>query len=388
MEQVKHRKKLALIGAMGSGKSRLARNLTAKYGGTAIDTDAEFTRRYGSISDFFASHGEAEFRRIEQELLVEAAQSDAAVIATGGGAVLNKVGMNALRRSCDIVYLTAPIEILGARIKASDRPLKNDFAAIFESREPLYKRYADYTVDSSVDSLAELEKALKKPRKNRYDVVLCDSDDTILDFKTAMKHSIVNAVRAAGVTRADDEIAKVYGEITDDVWKRLERGEITRSELDSMRFIMLRDRLCADFDPTAVGRIYVAEMQKTRYVLDGAVEFLRDLRARGIKVYIITNGFTKIASERLKAIDGEIDGAFISEQIGYNKPDTRFFERVAAAVGGLDKNRTVVFGDSVTSDIAGGMAFGADTCLLDPTGQKQTYADYSVTTYAELLQTV
>ncbi len=87
------RRRLALIGPMGSGKSSLARRYTAKYGGTVFDTDAEFTRRNGDIPAFFARNGEEEFRKAEQRLLVEAAQSDASVISTGGGAALCRKGM-------------------------------------------------------------------------------------------------------------------------------------------------------------------------------------------------------------------------------------------------------------------------------------------------------
>ena len=171
-------RKVALIGAMGSGKSALSRRLTAKYGATAVDTDAEFTRRYGDINAFFAAHGEAEFRKRERDIIIDAAYSDVDVVATGGGAVLSREGMNALRRTRDIVYLTAPTATLKSRVMRSDRPLKADFDIILSQRKALYEAYADYTVSSEFSSIDEFERELAKPRGNRFDAVLCDADDT------------------------------------------------------------------------------------------------------------------------------------------------------------------------------------------------------------------
>ena len=140
MEKVK---RYTLIGAMGCGKSALARRITGRLGGALFDTDAAFTRRYGNIRDFFVAHGESEFRRLEKEIMIEAAESDAAVVATGGGAVLNRDGMSALRRHTEIVFLTAPIEVLKNRIKNSDRPLKDRLEQTVFERAPLYNKYAD-----------------------------------------------------------------------------------------------------------------------------------------------------------------------------------------------------------------------------------------------------
>lgn len=388
MERLNGHKKLAFIGPMGSGKSSLARKYIKRYGGTAIDTDAEFTRRYGDIKAFFARYGESEFRKREQDLLISAAESDASVIATGGGAVTSKKGMCALRRHCDVVFLTAPTETLKARIASSDRPLKSDLEAIIKARAPLYARYADYTVDTSDDSLAALETALRSHRKNRYDVVLCDADDTVLDFQSAMKQSVIYAARAVGMINSDEHIISVYKKVTDEIWGRLERGEITRRELNDMRFRLFTERMGVCVDAEEMNRLYQEKQKTTRFVIYGAKEFLSGMRARGIKVYITTNSYAHIARERLKALDGYADGTFISEELGSDKPSTMFFKKVFAAVGEPDKSRTLVIGDSVTSDIKGGIDFGIDTCLYDPSGTKRSNADYAVKRYDEIFDII
>lgn len=382
-------RKIALIGAMGSGKSTLARLYASATGCKAFDCDDEFTARYGDISAFFDSRGEREFREKESEILIAAAMSDARVIATGGGAVMCRRGMNALRMTCDIVHLTAPTETLRARISHSDRPLKSALEQTVSDRAPLYEKYADYTVctdtDSAQISLAALSGALREKRPNRYDIVLCDADDTVLDFGTAMKYSLIRAVRASGLKSADARIVSEYSKVNDEVWGRLERGEITRSELDDMRFRMLLERLDEVGDAAALNDRYISEMIKTRFVLDGAKEFLSELKRRGINTYIITNSFYRIASERLKALDGYIDGAFISETCSFDKPDPRFFEYVFAELGISDKSRVAVFGDSPTSDIAGAAAFGLDCCLYKPAGKDVSRADFVAEDYSEFL---
>lgn len=369
---------------MGSGKSSLARRYTAKHGGTVFDTDAEFTRRYGDISAFFSHSGDAEFRKAEQRLLSEAAQSDATVISTGGGAVLGHKGMCALRAACDIVYLNAPLDVLEKRIRSSNRPLKNSLAKTVAERAPLYERYADYTIDTSVDSVRELERALAFPRRNRYDVVLCDADDTLLDFRKACSVSVANTVEKLGLKCAANDAVKAFRAVTCDVWHRLERGELTRDTLDAERIRQLSARLDIAIDEKRFNAVYIEEMRGTRFLRDGAIEFLIGLRSRGARVYVITNSFTRIAEERTKPLAPHVDGIFISEEIGAYKPDAAFFDAVMRSVG-CEKRRTIVFGDGESSDIAGGAAYGLDTCLYDPVGGRQTAADYRVREYSEFL---
>ena len=377
-------RKIAFIGPMGGGKSTLAAQYTAKYGGKVIDTDVSFVARYGDISRYIAAHGEKEFRKLEHEQIVAAINDGADIISCGGGVVLDKRNMNALRRYCDIVCLTAPVEVLKERIKNSDRPFKDGIERIVAEREHLYRRYADYTIDTSRgDGVEKIREALSYPRKNRYDVLLCDADDTVLNFQLAMRTSIINAARAVGIKATDEKIIKEFRDITVIVWRKLEDEGLTRDELDTLRFAMLQERLNEDFDASAMSLAFQEEMKKTRFLIDGATEFLSAVRARGIKVYIVTNGFARIAHERLKALDGYNDGAFISDEIGYNKPDSRFFDYVMGALG-ADKSRALVFGDSLNSDILGGIDSVIDTCLYDPSGKIDCSADYSVRTFAEL----
>lgn len=379
-------KKIALIGPMGCGKSTVALQYGKAHNKKVIDLDKEFTDRYGEISRFMRNNGEDEFRAKESELVLRAVNSDADIISCGGGVVLRKRNINALRQHCDIVCLTAPVDILKARISGSDRPLAPDIERIVKERERLYKLCADHTIDTSCgDGAQKLEEVLKEPRKNRYDVLLCDADDTVLNFQRAMQYSITKAARAVGIKADEQTVIDEFRAASRIVWRRLEDEGLLRNELDRLRFTMLKERLSEDFDVAVISSAFMSELKKTRYVLDGALEFLASVRARGIKVYIVTNGFAPIAHERLKALSGYIDGSFISDEIGYNKPDRRLFDHVFSVLGDTDRSRALVFGDSVNSDIRGGIESGIDTCLYDPTGAVKSDADYSVRDYGQLL---
>lgn len=387
MEQIA-RRKLVLIGCMGSGKSRLARKYTQKYGGSAIDTDKMFVERYGAIADFFERYGEAEFRKKEQQLLIEAAASDAAIVATGGGAVTSKLGMNALRASGDIIYLTAPTEVLAARIQKSDRPLKGKLTEVLAARAPLYEKYADYTVDTSDDSLSALETALKEPRKNRYDIALVDSDETLLDFSAAQKFALKSALDELGVKVDIDRALSHFVPIVETFWKKLERGEITRDDLFVLRESMLGEAIGVKFKVGEFNSAYRRHLRSTKFVLYGAVDFLKELNKRGLKTYVITNADTYCAEERLKPIQPYVDGIFISEAVGYSKPDPRYFEEVFKSIGEPDKSRVIVFGDSETADVKGAVNFGLDCCLFAKRPAVDTSADYIATSYRNFLDII
>ncbi len=222
-------------------------------------------------------------------------------------------------------------------------------------------------------------------RKNRYDILLCDADDTVLDFQTAMRTASIAAARDVGITAADETVIDKFKAVSSIVWRMLEDKSLLREQLDTKRFAMLKEALNEDFDTAAITEAFRRELKKTRFLIDGATDFLSTVRNRGIEVYIITNGFAPIAHERLKALDGYVDGVFISDEVGYHKPDPMFFEHVLNAIGVVDKSRILVFGDGVNSDIAGGINSGLDTCLFDPTGAKTCDCDYRVSSYAQAL---
>jgi shikimate kinase len=145
-----------LVGMPGSGKSTVGKELAGKLGVPFVDLDAEIEQREGrTVTEIFASEGEAVFRALEAKELVRAATQDPSVVACGGGVVLEPANRITLRNTGTCVFLDVPIEVLRDRVKpAEDRPLihsEGDLEALLVAREPLYREFAAHVVDASGD---------------------------------------------------------------------------------------------------------------------------------------------------------------------------------------------------------------------------------------------
>ena len=145
-------KNIVLIGLPASGKTTVGRLTAAQMGRPFLDTDEAVARREGkSIPAIFAEKGEAHFRALEHDCVLAAAAEQGAVIAAGGGVVLDETCMRALKKGGMVFYLDRPIsEIVAAVMEDPTRPLlRGDAGRLLEmqkQRQALYRRYADYTI--------------------------------------------------------------------------------------------------------------------------------------------------------------------------------------------------------------------------------------------------
>lgn len=158
---------IALIGFMGTGKTAVGRRLAEKLGKEFIELDDMIVRKAGkSIPEVFRRGGEIRFRELEIEVTREVAAKKNAVIACGGGIVLNKINIDRLRQECIIVYLTASAGVILRRISGdtSERPLlavadrQREIKELLKLRRPYYARSAEITVNTSrlsVDTAAD-----------------------------------------------------------------------------------------------------------------------------------------------------------------------------------------------------------------------------------------
>ena len=143
-----------LVGMPGSGKSTVGRELAGRFGVPFVDLDVEIERASGSsVSQIFAQRGEAGFRALEAQALLDASMHDPSVVACGGGVVLEPANRIALRSTGICVFLDVPLTELRRRVEpAADRPLiraEGDLERLLESREPLYREFAAHVVDGS-----------------------------------------------------------------------------------------------------------------------------------------------------------------------------------------------------------------------------------------------
>lgn len=155
----KEKQNLVLIGMPTSGKTTIGKTLSEELGREFIDSDEEIVEKIGmSISEFFEKNGEAEFRKIEAQVIKEIALKQGAVIATGGGVILNKRNIELLKMNGKVIFLNRPLDML---LTSEDRPLSSDRELLkkrFEERHEIYKASADVEIIADSDIKTNIQK--------------------------------------------------------------------------------------------------------------------------------------------------------------------------------------------------------------------------------------
>lgn len=200
----------------------------------------------------------------------------------------------------------------------------------------------------------------------KYHTFLVDADDTIFDFQKAFGLALKQSFEECGIAYKE-EYRSVYKRINDSLWKQLERKEISREQLIALRFSRILEELQIDFDDRTLNDTYMKNLSQCSVFIEGADLFLEELQKMG-DTYIITNGFTATQTGRMNKFHMEryVKGWFISEQVGYDKPDIRYMEHVFAHIPDFDKDKTIIIGDGLSSDIAAANASGLKSIWFNP----------------------
>lgn len=196
--------------------------------------------------------------------------------------------------------------------------------------------------------------------------IFFDVDDTLLDFKKAELVALSSTMKQLGLNPTDEILAR-YHVINRTQWELLERGEITREQVLRRRFTLLFDEYNIPCDVERVKTLYEDLLGAGHYFIPGAPELLETLYST-YDLYLVTNGTASIQRRRLDSsgILPYFKGVFISHEIGFNKPDPRYFEYCFAHVPNFEKEKAVIIGDSLSSDIRGGNLVGMRTCWFNP----------------------
>lgn len=203
----------------------------------------------------------------------------------------------------------------------------------------------------------------------RYDVLLCDADNTIFDFTKAEENAFAIACAHAGIDGAE-RLLPVYADINSAMWKLLELGGITQSVLRVRRFQLFLAAIGrTDIDARNMGDTFADALGRQSVPLPGAVEAVARW-SRVLPVIIVTNGISKVQHGRMEGSEVRhfISGMVISEEVGAAKPDPRMLELAMEKAGVTDRRRALMLGDSLSSDIAAAANAGVDACWFNPRG--------------------
>lgn len=212
----------------------------------------------------------------------------------------------------------------------------------------------------------------------KYTTLYFDLDNTLLDF-TAAEYKAIRQLLALHNLPVTDEIVSTYSAINQTWWERFEKGEIKKQEIFSGRFSDLLARFGFEGDPIKMSEDYFEFLSQGSDMIDGADKVLKYVKELGYTVCITTNGMSRTQYRRIDncAIKQYFDYIFVSEDAGHQKPEKEYFEYAMANSPEKDKSKILVIGDSMSSDILGGINFGVDTCWLNPKGKtgehKPTY---------------
>ena len=195
--------------------------------------------------------------------------------------------------------------------------------------------------------------------------VLMDLDDTILDFKKAEARALSRSLTEMAVPH-DESVLEHYNVLNLQYWERLENGELTREQVLVGRFVQLLEEMGSDADPVELRNRYEDNLSHGHFFVDGAEELLQTLYPV-CRLFLVSNGTAVVQYGRLASagISGFFEEIFISQELGVNKPSPEFFERCFARIPGFDRERCILLGDSLTSDIRGGINAGVRTCWFN-----------------------
>jgi 2-haloacid dehalogenase len=203
----------------------------------------------------------------------------------------------------------------------------------------------------------------------KYDLFLFDADGTLFDYDMAEANALKIMFDYCGFTYSENIHLK-YREINSQVWESYEKGEITKAELQTLRFTRLFNDIGVYYDANHFNEMYLNEFGKGSFLIEGALEICREIISCNKKIYIVTNGIFSTQKSRIEhsLIKEYVSDFFVSEFIGFQKPQTLYFEYVFTHIQQIEKDKILIIGDSISADIAGGNNAGIDSCWFNKSG--------------------
>ena len=201
----------------------------------------------------------------------------------------------------------------------------------------------------------------------KYEILLFDADNTVLDFDKSEEQALARSFAETGL-QFNQTVLQVYRKNNIYQWQLFEQGKLTKSQVLINRFVATFKELNLSLEHVeTVSNLYEEYLKLGFFVVDHAVEVLEQLQDKS-KLYIVSNGVAEIQNSRMKGsgLEKYFIARFVSEEVGYPKPQIQYFNYCFKHIDGFDRAKTLIIGDSLTSDIQGGVNAGIDTCWFNP----------------------
>lgn len=201
----------------------------------------------------------------------------------------------------------------------------------------------------------------------KYKLVIFDADETLFDFSKSEKYALEHAIKDHSIDYSEDYHLPLYKKINIAIWQEFERGEITQKELKVERFRRFLNEINDNSDAFSFGESFMDHLAQASFLYNGVEQLVEDL-SKSHRLVFITNGLTRVQKHRVRksVIAHYFERVIISEEIGYAKPNPMIFIEGLKGLELPSKREMVIVGDSLTSDIPGGINYGIDTIWYNP----------------------
>jgi YjjG family noncanonical pyrimidine nucleotidase len=208
-----------------------------------------------------------------------------------------------------------------------------------------------------------------------YSTLLLDLDHTLFDSDSSETSAFEEAMRVAGIDDAQ-LYAKAYQQINLNLWAKVERGELQPQQVRNLRFEHLVTAFGLAADSRLLADTFVAGLAANGELYAGARELVERLSGR-VRLALVTNGLGEVQRARVErlGIGRYFDAIVISAEVGASKPNTAIFDFAFRELNCPPRESAVMVGDSLSSDILGGVNYGIATCWYNPKGKSAGPAD-------------
>ncbi len=221
--------------------------------------------------------------------------------------------------------------------------------------------------------------------------IIFDADGTLFDYDAAEFNALKNTFTSFDLPFSDNYL-KLYRQFNKVLWENFEQGDISIPLLKIKRFELLLNKLEIIIKPELFSSVYLDQLSLRHDLINGADEILQKLSGM-TGLVLMTNGIKEVQRSRLNlsTIERYFSDIIISDEVGFAKPDRRIFEIAHNRMSLPEKNKVLMVGDNLGSDIKGGIDFGIETCWYNP-GQIKVESSikptYEIRNLSEILNIV